>query len=63
MPQHPLAMRDLSGTEPPGIGAVQAGRVRFETHPGIVEERQRGIAAAPAERETNDHEDDCIGTP
>jgi hypothetical protein len=62
MPQHPLAMRDLTGAEPPGISAVQAGRVRFETRPGVVEERQRGVAA-PAERETNDHEDDCIGMP
>jgi hypothetical protein len=59
MLEHPLPMRDLAGAEPPGVGAVQAGWMRFEAHVGpALAARTRA-----AERKANDHEDDCIATP
>jgi SAM-dependent methyltransferase len=53
MIEHPLAVRDLARAEAPRVGAIEAGRMRFEPH--AVERRVITARTQTAEREANDH--------
>ena len=60
MLEHPLAVLDLAPAEPAAVGAIQTGRMAFETH-AFQFRLDVASGARQTQRKTNDHEDDDIG--